>query len=106
MLFPWTRTARRSKRQWITLPVQIRIANSQIDGTTLNVSEHGMYAFAAMNLPVGAVIEIAFRPSGKKELVRTSGIVRRKAVYLYGIEFLSPVISRVPKSPLVHRQNR
>ena len=61
---------------------------THIEGVTINVSEHGIYAFAATKLSVGDEIEITFCPPGQK-MVRVRGVVRRKAVYLYGIEFLT-----------------
>ncbi len=48
-----------------------------------------MYLFAAANLSPGSQIEIEFRPPDSKEVFRTFGMVRRRALYLYGIEFLS-----------------
>jgi PilZ domain len=72
----------------MAVPVRIRLGESRIDGVTINVSEHGMYVFAAANLTVGADIDIAFCPPGQKR-VRACGIVRRKAVYLYGIELVT-----------------
>ena len=60
----------------------------QVDGTTINVSEHGMFLFAAINLSAGSEIELVYSPPGKKA-VCARGIVQRKAVYLYGIEFLN-----------------
>jgi hypothetical protein len=62
---------------------------SHIDGVTINVSEHGIYAFAATKLSVGDEVEVTFCPPGRKKMVSARGIVRRKAVYLYGIEFLN-----------------
>ena len=58
-----------------------------------------MFLFAAMNLSVGAAVEIAFRPPGMNKSLRVCAIVRRKAMYLYGIEFLRPVVAGVLKSP-------
>jgi hypothetical protein len=48
-----------------------------------------MYLFAAANLSVGTRIEIVYRPPGRKKTVCTCGIVRRRAVFLYGVEFLN-----------------
>jgi hypothetical protein len=59
----------------------------RVDGVTINISEHGMYLFAATNLSLETEIEITFRSPDKRKLIRTVGVVRRKAVYLYGIEF-------------------
>ena len=66
-----------------------------IEGTTLNLSDHGMYMFTAANLPAGGDIEIVFRPPGEKQLVHASAVIRRKVVYLYGIEFLNKQTQRV-----------
>ncbi len=89
MFFAPVKDQRRSERQWIALPVHIHMGKSLIEGTTLNLSEHGMYLFTAANLPSGAEIEVVFRPPAEKESLRASAIIRRKVVYLYGIEFLS-----------------
>ena len=71
------------------MPVHIERNGAQIAGVTINVSEGGMYVFAAAKLSLGDEVEIAFRPPEKKKVVRASGIVRRRAVYLFGIEFLN-----------------
>ncbi len=89
MLFAPLTDQRRSERQWVATPVHILMGKSRIDGTTLNLSEHGMYLFTATNLPVGAEIELEFRPPNEKKLIQASAIIRRKVVYLYGIEFLN-----------------
>ena len=73
----------------MAVPVRIRMSGLHVDGVTINVSEHGMYLFAATNLPVGSEIEIEYRLSGGQESVCACGMVRRKAVFLYGIEFLN-----------------
>lgn len=70
------------------MPVRILMGKSRIEGTSLNLSEHGMYMFTASNIPSGSEIEIVFCPPEEKEPVRVSAIIRRKVVYLYGIEFL------------------
>lgn len=64
------------------------MGKSRIEGTALNLSEHGMYLFTASNIPAGSEIEIVFCPPEQKEPLRVSAIIRRKVVYLYGIEFL------------------
>ena len=65
------------------------MGHSRIEGTTLNLSEHGMYMFTAADIALGSEIEIVFRPPRQKEPVQLSAIIRRKVVYLYGIEFLN-----------------
>ena len=74
------------------MPIQIHLGKSRIDGTTLNLSEHGMYMFTAADIPLGSEIKLVFRPPDEKILVAASAIVRRKVVYLYGIEFQSKTI--------------
>lgn len=64
------------------------MGKSRIEGTALNLSEHGMYIFTASNIPSGNEIEVVFCPPDEKEPIRMSAVVRRKVVYLYGIEFL------------------
>jgi len=80
---------RQSHRQWVAVPVLMRHRGSRIEGLSINISENGMYLFAAANLLPGTQIEIEFRTPESKELVRTSGTVRRRALYLYAIEFLN-----------------
>jgi hypothetical protein len=88
MLFRPARNRRQSKRKWVTVPVLIRHHGARIDGHSINISAGGMYLFAAAHLPPGTLIEIEFRPPHGKEVVRACGTVRRRALYLYGIEFL------------------
>ncbi len=64
------------------------MGKSRMEGTALNLSEHGMYMFTASNIPSGSEIEVVFCPPEEKETIRISAVVRRKVVYLYGIEFL------------------
>lgn len=71
------------------MPIQIRLGKSRMDATSLNLSDHGMYMFTAANLPLGSELEIVFRSPGENSLILASAVVRRKVVYLYGIEFLS-----------------
>jgi hypothetical protein len=61
----------------------------RVDGMTINVSEHGAYLFAATNLPIGTEIDIVYRPPGRPKSICAHGIVRRRAVFLYGVEFLN-----------------
>jgi hypothetical protein len=95
MSFGPSENRRRSPRKWITVPVRINSGDSTIDGIAINVSEGGMYLFAAANFSLGAEVEVAFRPGERSELVRTSGIVQRRALYLYAIEFLNNNIAVV-----------
>ena len=74
------------------MPIQIHLGQSRIEGTTLNLSDHGMYMFTAADIPLGSEIRLLFRPPDEKNLVEASAIVRRKIVYLYGIEFQSKTV--------------
>lgn len=65
------------------------MGKSLIEGTSLNLSDHGMYLFTAANIPLGSDIEIVFRPPEEKKPIQVSAIIRRKVVYLYGIEFMN-----------------
>ncbi len=89
MLFVPSKASRRSQRQWIAVPVRIQVGGLGVDGVTINVSEHGLYLFAATNLSVGTQIEIVYCPPGRRKTVCACGIVQRKAVFLYGIEYLN-----------------
>jgi len=68
----------------------------RIDGMAINISEHGVYFFAATNLAVGTEIEIMYRPHGTTKSIRTHGIVRRRAVFLYAVEFLNNDAAQEP----------
>lgn len=80
---------RRSERHWTAVPVIIWNGDSKVEGVTINASDIGLYLFAAADLRVGAQIEVEFCPHRSKEKVRASGVVRRRALYLYGIEFVT-----------------
>ena len=95
MVFVPAKAPRRSPRQWIAVPVRIYAGGLHVDGVTINLSEHGMYLFAAANLSVGTQIEISYRPQSKKRTVFARGIVRRRAVFLYGVEFLNDDIAAI-----------
>ncbi len=88
MLFFPAKNRRKSPRQWIAVPVVIRSSGRQIDAYSINISKGGMYLFAAADIPAGDQIKIEFCPPHSKEPIRTCGTVRRRALYLYAIEFL------------------
>ena len=60
-----------------------------MDALGINLSEGGMGLFAVTNIPVGSRIHLEYLPPRSKEPVRVEGQVRHRALYLYGIEFLS-----------------
>jgi PilZ domain-containing protein len=79
---------RRRKRQFLNTSVQVFTEYAHMDAIGINLSDVGMCLFAIADLPLGSRIQIEFLPPRNTELVRVSGIVRHRALYLYGIEFL------------------
>ena len=79
---------RRSHRQWINTSVDVFAGATHLHGLGVNLSDGGMCFFSVSNLRVGTQVEIQFVPPEMNDAVRFSGIVRHKALYLYGIEFL------------------
>ena len=79
---------RRRQRQLLNTSVRVFSGSRHLDALGINVSDSGMCLFAIANLPVGAQIEIEFLPQRCTERIRISGMVRHRALYLYGIEFL------------------
>ena len=77
------------KRQLLNTSVQVISGSVQMDALGINLSDGGMCLFAIANLRLGSQVEIEFLPSRSAELVRVCGIVRHRALYLYGIEFLA-----------------
>jgi hypothetical protein len=59
-----------------------------MDALGVTVSAGGMCLFMLSDLPLGSQVEVQFLPPRSQELVRMSGTVRSRALYLYGIEFL------------------
>ncbi len=80
---------RKSHRRWIAAPVLICSRGAHIEGHSINISDGGIYLFAAANLSLGEQIEIEFCPPDSGSVIRTWGTVRRRALYLYAIEFVS-----------------
>jgi hypothetical protein len=88
---------RRRKRQLLNTSVRVFTESADLDALGINLSDVGMCLFTMANLPVGSQIQAEFLPPRSTELVRVSGIVRHRALYLYGVEFL--VDSDVPTMP-------
>ena len=80
---------RRRKRQLLNASVRVLAECGQLDAVGINLSDVGMCLFAIASLQVGSQIQVEFLPSRREERVRVSGIVRHRALYLYGIEFLA-----------------
>jgi hypothetical protein len=80
---------RRRSRQLLNTEVQVFSGRTHVRALSINFSNVGMCLFTATHLPVGSQIEAEFFRPGSTELVRVSGVVRHRALYLYGIEFLT-----------------
>jgi hypothetical protein len=88
MIFNHRPDRRRRKRQLLNTSVHVFTDRARLDALGINVTDVGMCLFTMANIPVGSHIEVEFIPPEAVYLVRLSGIVRHRAVYLYGIEFL------------------
>ncbi len=89
--------SRRWKRQWWNRSVEVFTDSSHVKAIATNISVGGMGLFAVANLRVGSQIELEFDAPQAGKRHRLSGIVRHRALYLYGIEFV-----RKPLSPSTH----
>ena len=83
------RDRRRQKRQLLNASVHVLTESGQLDALGINLSDVGMCLFAIASLSVGSQIQIEFLPPRREERVRVTGIIRHRALYLYGIEFLA-----------------
>ena len=79
---------RRRKRQLLNTSVKVFTESAHVEALGINLSDVGMCLFAMANLTVESQIQVEFLPSRNMKPVRVSGIVRHRALYLYGIEFL------------------
>jgi PilZ domain len=84
--FPRKPERRRWNRRSFNVPVRLITDSAVVDGRGIRLSEGGMYLFSASNLELGARVEVDF--SGTAGPQARSGIVRYRALYLYGVEFL------------------
>ena len=87
---------RRWRRQWFNTSVQVFRESDQLDALGVTVSAGGMCLFMLSDLPLGSQVEVQFLPPRSHELVRMAAMVRSRALYLYGIEFLQESNENVP----------
>ena len=80
---------RRRQRQLLNTGVEVFTESARMNALGINLSDVGMRLFAVANLTLGSQIRVEFLPPRGTERVRVCGIVRHRAVYLYGIEFLA-----------------
>jgi hypothetical protein len=79
---------RRWKRHTFNVPVRLTTDSAVLDGRGIRMSEGGIYFFSASNLELGSKIKVDFPGDGPGQSPARSGIVRYRALYLYGVEFL------------------
>lgn len=90
--------AKEGKRRWprskSDAPIRVFAEGANtafaIEGHCIKTSAGGMCFFAVGNFPTGAQISVEFinPASGKSDRVR--GVIRNRAVYLYGVEYEMP----------------
>ena len=80
--------ARRWSRQWWNRSVDVFADATHVKAIATNISVGGMGLFAVANLHVGSRIEVEFQAPQSGKTHRLSGVVRHRALYLYGIEFV------------------
>jgi PilZ domain len=80
---------RRRKRQLLNTSVRVFSENRWIDAIGINISDVGMALFAVANLDLDSQVLIELPTRGSSEHPRVAGVVRHRALYLYGIEFQS-----------------
>jgi len=79
---------RRRRRQLLNTSVEVLSGSTRVDALGINLSDVGMCLFTIANLPLESQIQVEFIPPQCEERIQVCGIVRHRALYLYGIEFL------------------
>ncbi|HKW19016.1 MAG TPA: PilZ domain-containing protein [Terriglobales bacterium] len=97
---------RRRKRQLLNTSVRVFNDNHWIDAVGINISDMGMGLFAVANLPIDSQLLIEFPAKGRSQRVRLSGVVRNRALYLYGIEFIEELDEPTAPQPDQHAYTR
>lgn len=75
-------------RRWFNASVRILTELGTVDALGIQISEGGIYLFAVANLPVGAEVRLEYTTPPFKKPVEIAAVVRHRALYLYGLEFL------------------
>lgn len=81
---------RRWQRHWLNAPIRVFTDSTVIDGRGIRLSEGGIYLFALANMTPGEQIRIEYAAPPSGQSLSRSGVVRNRAIYLYGIEFSEP----------------
>jgi hypothetical protein len=85
---PTKRNRRRWTRRWFNASVRIFADVGTVDALGIQISEGGIYLFAVANLPVGAEVRLEYTTPPSKQPLQIAAVVRHRALYLYGLEFL------------------
>ncbi len=85
---------RRWQRHKLDLPIRLILrrdgnTTSIISARGSEVSEGGMLVFAGTELKTGDEIAVEFTPPFSSEPIRVRAVIRNRAGYKYGAEFLS-----------------
>jgi len=94
---------RRRKRQLLNTSVRIFTESGPIDALGINISDVGMSLFTLANLEMDSRIQIELLRPQSTVRVRIWGTVRHRALYLYGIEFVTDS-GQISKSIRPHEQ--
>jgi len=99
-LIGWKRAERRRwKRYSFNLPVRVVADSAVVDARCIRMSVGGIYFFAAADLQPGAELTIEFTTEPSGNLFKRRGIVRHRAMYLYGVEFLAGTRHELDSAP-------
>jgi PilZ domain-containing protein len=83
---------RRWERRQVDVPIRVVAGDmteaAVIPGRGTKLSAGGICLFALANLAIGAQIDVEIIDFHSGTRVRVSGIVRNRAAYLYGVEFV------------------
>src|ERR1700759_2774659 len=80
---------RSRRRQLLNTAVRILSENGSLEALGINISDVGMSLFTIANLEIDSRIQIELLMPQSTERVRIGGIVRHRALYLYGVEFVT-----------------
>jgi hypothetical protein len=79
---------RRRKRQLLNTSVRVLSETGPLDALGINISDVGMSLFTLAHLEVESLIQIELLMPQSTECVQIGGIIRHRALYLYGVEFV------------------
>ena len=82
---------RRWMRYNLAFPLPVVVYSNdqlQVDALGNVIGEGGVSLFVVADLPIGVEVEMLFTYSHSVQPIRMRGVVRNRAAYLFGIEFL------------------